>query len=161
MKKINALLLPLLLISSLSANEKLYSFIGIEASASKFGSEQLNTFGFKYGTQTKELRTSIAYNYGKKSDNSYQNILMQIDTGVFKESFKNIPFKPYIGATFGLIQENSESKDRGYIFGPNVGLSYIINNSLDLDLGYRYLKTAKLNNIDEINDLTISMHYFY
>jgi hypothetical protein len=52
-------------------------------------------------------------------------------------------------------------RDRGYIYGVDTGLAYIFNDVLDFDLCYKYLKTSKINKIDSINDLTLSMHYFY
>jgi len=161
MKKITKLLLPLLILSSLSANDKLYSFIGMQSSLTSFDTESVNTFGLKYGKQTKNIRTSISYNYGKKSHNKYQNLLLQIDTGIFKKSFKDISLKPYIGGTFGVMQEDTNIRDRGYVFGPNIGFTYIVNDALDFNVGYKYLRTSKLMNIDKINDLTLSMHYFY
>ena len=166
MKKINTLFLPLLLLSSvLHADDKLYSFIGIQTSASKYESTSLPTVGVKYGKQTENLRTSIAYTYGEKSTNDYQTLLMQIDTGVLTNSFKDVALKPYIGASIGVMQQNDKSvvpsRDRGYVYGANAGISYILNDAIDLDLGYRYLKTSKLENIDEITDLTFSMHFFY
>jgi len=162
MKKINTLFLPLLLLSSaLHADDKLYSFIGIQTSASKYEKKSLPTVGVKYGKQTKNLRTSIAYTYGEKSGNNYQTLLMQIDTGVLTNSFKDIALKPYIGASLGVMQQSNDSRDRGYVYGANTGVSYILNNAIDLDLGYRYLKTTKLENIDDISDITFSMHFFY
>jgi opacity protein-like surface antigen len=63
------------------------------------------------------------------------------------------------------MQQNDDSvipsRDRGYVYGVNTGLTYILNDAIDLDLGYRFLKTSKLENINKINDLTFSMHYFY
>jgi len=165
MKKFNKLFLPLILIStSLTAGDKLYSFIGIQGSSTKIDSTNVPTIGFKYGKQSRHTRTTIAYNYGKKSKVKYQTLLLEIDTGIFQNSFKNVSLKPYIGATIGMLQENdrlTSIRDRGYVFGPNVGLTYIMNDAFDFDLGYKYLKTSKLNNISEINDVTLSMHYFY
>jgi len=165
MKKFNKLFLPLILIStSLTAGDKLYSFIGIQGASSKIDSSNVPTIGFKYGKQSKQTRTTITYNYGEKSKLKYQTLLLQIDTGVFKNSFRNVSLKPYIGATVGLLQENNKHtsiRDRGYVYGPNAGLTYIMNDAFDFDLGYKYLKTSKLNNISEINDVTLSMHYFY
>ncbi len=166
MKKINTLFLPLLLLTSaLHADDKLYSFIGIQTSASEYENSSLPTVGLKYGKQTENLRTSIAYTYGQKGGNDYQSLLMQIDTGVLTNTFKDIALKPYVGASLGVMQQSDNtlipSRDRGYVYGANAGVSYILNDAIDLDLGYRYLKTSKLENIDEISDITFSMHFFY
>ena len=166
MKKINTLFLPLLLLTSvLNADDKIYSFIGVQTSASKFENTSAPTVGLKYGKQTENLRTSISYSYGAKSDNDYHSLIIQMDTGILSNAFKDISVKPYVGASVGVMQQDDNSvvpsKDRGLVYGVNAGLSYILNDSIDLDLGYRFLKTSKLENIDNISDLTFSMHYFY
>jgi hypothetical protein len=166
MKKFILLFLPIILFStSLFATEKLYSFIGIQASPSLFNDTIAPSIALKYGKQSKEIRTSIAYGYGKNGNNTYQTMIMQIDTGILTKNFKDIDFKPYVGASLGLIQHKNKKlityDDKGFIYGINTGLSYIVNNNLDFDLGYRFMKTSKLKEIETINDLSLSMHYFY
>jgi len=158
-------LLLLLLNSVLNADDKIYSFIGVQTSASKFDNISAPTIGIKYGKQSQNMRTSISYNYGKKGSNDYQTAMIQIDTGILTKTFRDIALKPYIGATIGVMQQNDDNliptRDRGYIYGIDTGFTYILNDALDLDLGYRFLKTSKLDNLDEIQDVTFSMHYFY
>ena len=166
MKKIKILFLPiLLLISTMQADDKIYSFIGVQTAVSKFENVSAPTIGVKYGKQSKNMRTSISYNYGEKSSHYYQTLLMQIDTGILTNTFRDIALKPYVGATVGIMQQNDDSLvpriDRGYVYGVDAGLTYILNDTVDLDLGYRFLKTSKLENIDKLSDLTFSMHYFY
>ena len=166
MKKFILLFLSIILFStSLFANEKLYSFIGIEASASKFDKVSTPTIGIKYGKQSKEMRTSIAYSYANKSSNSFQSLIMQVDSGILTQTFKDIAFKPYLGLSFGVIQQRNREllgyNDKGFVYGINTGLSYIVNNNIDFDLGYRFLKTSKMKKLDKINDLSFSLHYFY
>ena len=166
MKTINKLYISLILLStSLSATDKSYSFLGIQAGNSFVEGKSVPTVGFKYGVQTRKYRTSLSYNYGEKSNSSYQTLIAQIDTGILSQTFKNSSFKPYAGFSFGAMQEknalNSVTTDRGYVYGFNTGLAYIFNDSLDFDLGYRYLQTSKLESIDSLSDLTLSMHYFY
>ena len=166
MKKINKLFLPILLLASaLHADDKVYSFIGVQTSASKFENTSIPTIGVKYGKQSNNMRTSLSYNYGEDGSNYYQTLLMQIDTGILTRTFRDIALKPYVGATIGLMQQNDDglipNRDRGYLYGANAGLTYIFNDAIDLDLAYRYLKTSQLENIDKVSDLTFSMHYFY
>lgn len=163
MKKFNILFLALLLLSSIlhADDDKLYSFIGVQTSTSDYEATT-PTLGIKYGKQSKNVRTSIAYNYGEESSNQYHSLLMQVDTGVLTNTFKEIPIKPYIGASFGVMQHDYNSRnDRGYLYGANAGLTYLLNDVVDLDLAYRFMKTSKLENINEINEFTFSMHYFY
>jgi opacity protein-like surface antigen len=161
----NKLFLPMLLLTSaINADDKIYSFIGIQASAAKYENSSTPTVGLKYGKQSENMRTSISYSYGEKDNNDYQSLIMQIDTGILNNTFRDFALKPYLGASFGVMQHNTKTlpyKDKGFVYGANAGFSYILSDTLDLDLGYRFLKTSKLENIDKINDLTFSMHYFY
>jgi len=166
MKTIPKLYISLILLSSsLVAVDKSYSFLGIQAGNSFVESDSVATIGLKYGVQTKKYRTSLNYNYGKKSNSTYQTLLAQVDTGILTNTFKKSSFKPYAGFSFGVMQEknalNSITTDRGYVYGVNTGLAYIFNDALDFDLGYRFLQTSKLENIDSLSDLSLSMHYFY
>ena len=165
MKTITNLYISLILIStSLSAADKSYSFLGIQAGNAFLEGQSTPTFGVKYGVQTRQYRTSLNYQYGENSDGSHETLMAQIDTGVLVNLFRNSLFKPYAGISFGVMQEKdsiSSIRDRGYIYGVNTGLAYIFNDALDFDLCYKYLKTSKINKIDSINDLSLSMHYFY
>jgi len=165
MKKIILLFLPIILFSSLFGNDKLYSFIGVQTSISQFNEVTAPTIGIKYGKQSKEIRTSLSLKHGQNGDNSFDSLILEIDTGILTQNFRNIPFKPYIGASFGMMQHKNKKlisyTDKGYVYGINTGLSYVLNNNVDFDLAYRFLKTAKMKEIDSINDLSFSMHYFY
>jgi len=165
MKTFYKLLLTSILFSTLLlAKDKTYSFLGIQTSTQKIEGETMPSIGIKYGKQTKKYRTSLSYNYGSKDQNRYETLIAQMDMGILKNSFKNTNFKPYAGISVGVIQATNKSlgeKDKGYVYGANTGISYIFNDSLDFDLGYRYLKTSKLKKIDSIDDLTLSVHYFY
>lgn len=165
MKTLNTFYISLLLLlPTLSLADKSYSFLGIQAANSFVEGNSVPTIGLKYGVQSKNYRTSLSYAYGEISNSNYQTLILQIDKGILTDTFKNSSFKPYAGLSFGAMQENNKQtskKDRGYIYGINTGLAYILNDSLDFDLGYRYLQTSKLQKIDSLNDLTLSLHYFY
>ena len=165
MKTVTHLYISLILLStSLLAMDKSYSFLGIQTGGAFIEGKSTPTIGFKYGVQTRKYRTSLNYNYGANSKGSYQTFMAQIDTGVLLNSFRNSLFRPYAGFSFGVMQEKNKVTsllDRGYLYGVNTGLAYIYNDALDFDLGYKYLRTSKLNTIDSISDLSLSMHYFY
>jgi len=166
MTKFILIFLSVILFStSLFANEQLYSFIGIQTSVSKFDKLYTPTIGIKYGKQSKDIRTSIAYSYANKSSNTFQSLIMQVDSGILNQTFKDIAFKPYLGASFGVIEQKNKKligyNDRGFVYGINSGFSYVINNDMDFDLGYRFLKTSKMKKLGHINELSLSLHYFY
>ncbi|HHD81615.1 MAG TPA: hypothetical protein ENK82_05350 [Campylobacterales bacterium] len=165
MKTFNTIFLTtILLSSSLYSADKLYSFIGIQAGSASVKKDTVPSIGLKYGKQTKKYRTTLSYAYGETSNTKYDTLIAQIDMGILSNTFKNSSFKPYAGISFGVIQANDKltgETDKGYLYGPNGGISYIFNDTLDLDLGYRYLKTSKLKNIDTMHDVSLSLHYFY
>ena len=165
MKKISKLLFTLALTTlSLSAADKIYSFMGIQADASIPSSDVIPTVGIKYGKQSRNARTAFSYNFGEDAKNRYQTIIVQIDTGIFKEKVKDFPLKPYAGVSVGVMQHDDKQisrRDRGYLYGLNTGLAYILNDKIDLDFGYRFMRTEKLSNVNDISDITLSMHYFY
>lgn len=165
MKTFNKLYLSLILLSSsLFSVEKSYSFIGIQTGGSSIKKEFVPKIGLRYGIQTRKFRTTLSYDYAKKSNNKYQTLIMQMDTGIFSSIFRNSLIKPYAGVSIGVMQEDDlhcSCTDRGYVYGLNTGLAYIFNDNLDFDLGYRYLETSKIKDIASLSDLSLSMHYFY
>ena len=165
MKNFNILFL-ILFTTMLSANDKSYSFIGIQTGAKmseKSNAKPLASIGLKVGQQENNMRTSLIYDYSKNSSSQLQMLMVQIDMGILKESFRHTPFKPYVGLFAGAMElkEDGFSRDRGYVYGANTGVAYILNNDFDLDLGYHFLQTNKIENLDKLHDLTLSMHYFY
>ena len=163
MKKINILLLSLLCLSSiLQAKDQVYSFLGIQTAVSEYQDTTAPSLGVKYGQQSQNIRTSISYDYAKNSSKQYQTLLMQIDTGILEKTFRESLFKPYMGVSLGFIQyEDKNTIDKGYVYGLNTGVTYLLNDAVDLDLGFHFMKTKKMQTINNINDLTFSLHYFY
>ncbi|NEW61219.1 porin family protein [Sulfurovum sp. bin170] len=145
--------------------DKMYSFIGVQSSYTDYDNESAPTIGFKYGKQTDTWRTAISYNYAQNSDDRYQSLIMQIDAGVLTELFRDIPLKPYLGFSFGVMEHrnsaNAPSKDRGYLYGLNAGFNYVINNSFDVDFGCRYMDGDKLEYVGSRGDITLSLHYYF
>jgi hypothetical protein len=153
-----------LLNSTINAEDldKLYTFIGIQTSYTKYDDKDAPTIGLKYGKQNSLWRTALIYNYAVNSDDTYHSLIMQVDRGVLIDMFEDKPFKPYIGFSLGVMQhKNDYIKDRGYLLGGNIGINYVIDNYFDLDLGYRFLTTSKMKNLSNRQDLSISIHYYF
>ena len=162
MKTINIFLFSIFFLTNIiQANEKLYSFIGVQTSATNYDGKNTPTLGLRYGKQSQNFRTLFSYNYGKHSKDSYHTLLIEMDRGIFKEAFSESLFKPYIGGALGIIQHSNRKDDRGYLYGVNTGLTYLYNEDVDFDINYRFLKSTKLKDLDTINELTFAMHYFY
>lgn len=165
MKTLNTLYLSLILLSStLTAQDELYSFMGIQTANSFVEGESIPNLGVKYGLQSKKYRTTFNYTYGENSQSNLQTLTAQVDTGIFTKSFRSSSFKPYVGLAFGIAQEKNDltvTAEKGEVYGAATGIAYIFNDQLDFDLSYRYLKTRDMSNIDEMSDISLSMHYFY
>ena len=63
--------------NAFDVNEKLYSFIGVQASQTKYDSLSTTTMGLKYGLQNSKWRTAIAYNYADKSGSKLLYIVLR------------------------------------------------------------------------------------
>ena len=152
------IILSTLLLTSLSFAEKSYSFVGLQTSYVNYDSVSSPSLGLKYGVQRGMWRSSINLDYATTGSNNLSSLILQIDKGIFKNITRNSPFKPHAGFSLGLLQQ---SNDRGYGLGLNTGVTYLLNDTIDLDLSYRYLSTTKMNNIGSLNSLNLSLHYFY
>lgn len=142
--------------------DNIYSFIGVQGGYSAYDNIDTSTIGISYGKQNSEWRTSINYNYSNGSNHTFHSFIVQIDRGILIELFKDYPFKPYIGFSLGAMEYNKGSHhDSGYLFGGNLGLNYVFNNYIDIDLGYRYMDTSKIDKIGDRGDLMLSLHYYF
>ncbi|MCK5853583.1 MAG: outer membrane beta-barrel protein [Sulfurovaceae bacterium] len=174
-KKFNKILLSLFILNSMSyaSNDgitEMYDFIGIQTGLSsvsagnKSGSDVIApTIGFKYGQQTSEWRTAIYYNYAHHSDEKFQSLVAQVDHGVLMEAFTDLPFKPYVGFSIGMMQHKCKGDSNSdFIYGVNTGLNYVLNNTMDLDLSFQHMWTgSELKNLDGMNNLSLSLHYYF
>ncbi len=174
-KKFNKIILFLLIFSSLgySSNDgitEMYEFMGIQTGVSSVnikaesGSDILApSIGFKYGQQTSQWRTAIYYNFAQNSDDKFHSVVAQIDYGVLTEAFANAPFKPYIGFSIGIMQHSSDDgSNSDFIYGVDTGVNYVLNNNIDIDLGFQHMLTSsKLKSLDGMNNLSVSLHYYF
>lgn len=154
-------ILSTLLLTSLSFAQKSYSFFGAETSWLYYNSSTSPSIGLKYGIQRDMWRTSFTLDYASNSSDSLSSLLVQVDKGILKNITKESPFKPYVGFSFGLLQHHGSSTNSGYGYGVNTGVTYLLNDAVDLDLSYRYLSTSKINAFNSLNGLSLSLHYFY
>ncbi|NOZ90444.1 MAG: hypothetical protein GXO60_04060 [Epsilonproteobacteria bacterium] len=162
---IKTLFILFLLNSTINAYDgldKLYTFIGVQGGYTKYDNVDTPTIGFKYGKQNSQWRTALIYNYSVNSDDIYHSFIVQVDKGILTDVFKDVPFKPYIGFSLGAMQHKNDTlTDRGYLFGGNIGINYVLNNYFDIDLGYRYMTTSKLKNLNDRSDFALSLHYYF
>jgi len=155
------IILSTLLFTSLSFAEKSYSFVGLQTSFLSYNSVFSPSLGLKYGIQRGMWRSSLNLDYASTGSNRLSSLILQVDKGILKNITQNSPLKPHAGFSLGLLQHSDSSTDKGYGLGLNTGVTYLLNDAIDLDLSYRYLSTTKMNNINSLNSLNLSLHYFY
>ena len=155
------IILSTILLTSLSFAEKSYSFFGAQTSFINYDSISSPSLGFKYGVQRAMWRTSINLDYASIGSNTLSSLMLQVDKGVLKNITENSAFKPHVGFSLGVLQHKNSVTDKGYGIGLNTGITYLLNDAIDLDLSYRFLSTSKMNDISSLNSLSLSLHYFY
>ncbi|CAA6818135.1 MAG: Unknown protein [uncultured Sulfurovum sp.] len=155
------IILLTLLLTSLSFSEKSYSFLGAETSFVNYDSISSPSLGLKYGIQKGMWRSSLNLDYANNGSNKLSSLMLQVDKGILKNFTKKSPFKPHAGFSLGVLQHKNTDTDKGYGLGLNTGVTYLLNEQVDLDLSYRFISTSKMNDIGSINSLNLSLHYFY
>ena len=155
------IILSTLLLTSFSFAEKSYSFVGLQTSYVNYDSVSSPSLGFKYGVQKGLWRSSINLDYASTGSNKLSSLILQVDKGILQNISKNSPFKPHAGFSLGLLQHKHTKTKSGYGIGLNTGVTYLLNDAIDLDLSFRHLSTSELNGIGSINSLNLSLHYFY
>jgi len=157
-------LLFLFIFTSLFAEEtEEFPFLGITVSAQSIenANEQKETsIGLRYGKQTLNWRTMFTYEF---ASNNYQMLGMEIDKILMDEIMGMPEFRPYLGLTLGYLKYDNDAliDGSGLFYGANAGLIIYATDNMDVDLSYHYYK---VNNIDELNNIqgaTFSLHYFY
>ena len=154
------IIISTLLFTSFSFSESSYSFFGAETSYWNYEDISSPSLGFKYGIQKGMWRSSINLDYSSTGNNTLSSVILQVDKGIFKTYFKDSSFKPHAGFSLGLLEHDNQGKDRGYAYGLNTGITYLLSEAIDLDLSYKYISTSKMN-LKSLNALTLSLHYFY
>jgi hypothetical protein len=160
----NKLIIPtflMLLINPifLSANDKSYSFVGVEIAHNSYAHTSSPSFGIKYGRQSDMIRTSINLTHASNSGDNLETLIVQVDRCVLSSLFTNDAIQPYVGFSFGIAQH--DGKDKGSLLGLNGGISYILNHSMDINLETRISTASKMNEVSNLNNITLSLHYFY
>jgi len=144
-----------------------FPFIGITAETHSIGfnsAENIpkgkeNSFGIRYGKQTRDWRTVFAFS-GNSNLKTYS---LEIDKILLDELFGMPEIRPYLGATLGYLHyENDYTSDNGgYYYGGNFGFLLYATDRIDLDLSYRYYNVSGLDPIDTMQGASLSLHYFF
>jgi len=155
------IILSTLLLTSLSFADKSYSFFGAQTSFVNYNNIASPALGLKYGVQKNMWRTTVNLDYATTGSDTLSSLSLQVDKGVLRNVTQNSPLKPYVGASLGLLQYQGDKTDKGYGYGLNTGLTYLLNDAMDIDLDFKYIYATKMDAFNSINTLTLSLHYFY
>ena len=159
-------LIFLFLLTSLFSQEtEEFPFLGITVSTHSIDMENLSsqrdtTIGIRYGKQTLDWRTMFTYEH---KSNGFQGFSIEIDKILMDEIMGMPEFRPYVGVSVGALKYNNDSllDTNGIFYGINAGLIIYTTDNIDADLSYHYYKVDSIDEIDNIQGGTLSLHYFY
>jgi len=174
---LNKILITITLLSTLLLSKDEFTserFLGIEAgygtikSKNVIGVPRSETgveFGFRFGAQNEEWRTTISAHNFNKNGQRYFRTMLQFDRFLWTDLYKtdNILFKPYIGGHIGWLKYTSDEEyrdDNGIIYGGQVGLAWNVLGEVDFDFGYRY-SISDIEKVDDIGSVVFAVNYLY
>jgi opacity protein-like surface antigen len=170
-----SLLATLLLSALLHAKDDFSSerFLGIEAGYGEIQSKNVIgvpystkgvEFGFRFGAQNEEWRTTLSAHHFNKNSQEYFRTMLTFDHFVWSSLYKadDIIFKPYIGAHVGWLtyEDKSGVDDDGFIYGGQAGIAWNVLREVDFDFGYRY-SISDINKVDDIGSVVFAVNYLY
>jgi len=153
------IILFLILFNSLNADDTKYPFWGIVGYSNDILGDNSNTIAIRYGQQNRDWRTTFTL---ESKSGDYQIFTIGIDRTIL-HSLASPKLRIYAGLRGSAITQDDLAGDTniGYGYGGAVGFMYYINDKIDFDIGYRYLKVTDLVGIDDIKGVSIGLHYFF
>ena len=127
-------------------------------------------YGIRLGAQMNEWRTTLVFDYFDSDDDdmkqNYEKGLASID--YFPIYDKSNTIEPYIGLNVGYLNyESTNDIDMsGFIYGAQAGVIVKVNESIEMDLMYRYsLSNATQDDrdaaLDHIGSIVFGINYIY
>jgi len=121
-------------------------------------------FGFRFGAQNDEWRTTISGHNFSKNDENYFRAMLQFDRFVWASLYKtdNIIFKPYLGAHIGWLEYDSAGgvQEGSFVYGGQTGIAWNVMRTVDFDFGYRY-SMSDIENVDNLGGFVFGVNYLY
>jgi len=120
-------------------------------------------FGFRFGAQNEEWRTTISGHQFNKNNQKYLRTMLTFDRFIWSSFYESdrILFKPYLGAHVGWLKYTDNAiEDDGFIYGGQTGLAWNVLEEVDFDLGYRY-SFSGINQVDDIDSVVFAINYLY
>ena len=176
-KLVVAVAISLGLTSAVCADDAFSSqkFIGIEGAATSLQGDVGGVFatpdnkvngieyGLKIGAQNNMWRTTLVLDFFDKDDQNTEKFIGVFDYFITRNGEDNTVqiVEPYLGLNVGYVNYESTGIDEsGLLYGGQAGLVVNLDDSLDIDLSYRYsLSTAKP--FDHSGSVVLGLNYFY
>lgn len=166
MKRVTLLFL---LTCSLLFSEKTeeYPFLGITISTqtsdiggdSDIDNQTETSIGIRYGRQTIDWRTILTFEY---VSDIYRSFSVEIDKILVDDMFGYPEVRPYVGATMGIVTYlGGDDEASTYFYGLNTGLIIYASDNIDVDLSYHYYKVTDFEELNNLQGIGLSLHYFY
>ena len=147
--------------SLLYADNLSYTFVGAQTTIDRFSGTTAPSFGIKYGKQADMWRSALSLSYAKNASDSLTSLLLDVNRGVLEKVFKDFQTKPYVGVSMGMMQHKKKKSNSGYAYGLNGGFTYLFDDNIDIDIGLHYMSASKIETMNNLTDVTFSVHYFY
>ncbi|MBD3790168.1 MAG: hypothetical protein IE885_07380 [Campylobacterales bacterium] len=151
-----------LCIGTLLAEE--FPFVGIAVSSQKntiLNEERSQkTVSLHYGQQSLDWRTMFSYEF---KGSEYKSFSVHIDKILLDQLFGTPKFRPYLGGEIGTLKMADPllEDQNGYYYGLGGGLILYATDHVDIDVGYRYHWVQKIESLDTIKGVMLSLHYFF
>jgi opacity protein-like surface antigen len=166
MKRITLLFL---LTCSLLFSEKMeeYPFLGITISTqttdivdvSDIDSQTETSIGIRYGRQTIDWRTMFTFEY---VSDIYRSFSVEIDKILMDDMFGFPEVRPYAGAVAGAVTYlGGDDEASTYFYGVNAGFIIYATDNIDADLSYHYYRVSDFEELNNLQGVSLSLHYFY
>jgi len=138
MKKI---ILTMMLMASISQAQGFFGIeVGTQTLNSNFNTEDTGTvYGFKFGSQQTNWRTSFGYNYFDSGDSKLtQNLLYVSADYIFTNEVEVI--RPYIGGNVGytFFDYDGNEVDNSFSYGLQAGVILNLDYNFNIDVGAKY-----------------------
>ncbi|MCF6207347.1 MAG: hypothetical protein L3J47_10720 [Sulfurovum sp.] len=144
--------------------EEQFPFIGAsishhEASLTGIDDTTHTTAAFHVGKQSLHWRTTFLFEYG----NNYGSAGLNVDYIPLDDLFGTPKLRPYLGVNVNYLHYQNENIDdsNGYSYGGQAGFIIYATDTVDIDIGYHYNLVQKIKDLDHIQGITLSLHYFY
>ncbi len=156
-------------------------FVGLEVSGTKLQSDvvgfyqennyvgQNAEYGFRIGAKNENWRTMFIFNYFDSEDDNqnYEKGLFELDYSLASMGSDTVTFNPFIGLNAGYMNYESDGggitnniEESGFLYGGQAGFIVNFNNTVDLDLMYRY-SLIDTQHTDHIESIVVGLSYIF